>query len=925
MLAQPGMPGMIMAPIQWNEALRIGVDSIDSCHRHLIDLLGRIQTARASGNNNASARLLREFLSAFGKHVEEENTLLTGLGYGEVARRRSEHMTSQAVVSVHSLDDDDVELLGQIADYCHAWLLDHIVRQDGPLQGFFTDNGLAKQRRQPRWLRFDVVTLRWRIALLAAVPMMALMGLVIVAFGELRQSAESMALVRRLNDVNGQVGTLVHELQRERGLSTLYMMDRTADHQMLSEQIKQTDEAHGRFDLAVAGVLDKLPAGPARERIESAIMSLDIVPEIRGDVADRSFDAIQSMDIYTTAIDDLTAVVPDVVRIILPSNFSKNTFAYMLLLEAKERAGRERAAGVALLTPSAPVRFKRDIKELAAEQGALVDAFAALAPPEMAAAFRLADGGEQGALASMRRSLENGDTDGLSAPEWFEAASERINRMAAVESRMFEQLTADVEALQQAAVKRAVLLGGGLAALVLVTFAMAAGLGWTVLPPLRRLGVTLRQLAEGERALRVPGLDSRDELGDIARLVRLLQEKLVNGDLLKARRWTENAERLRAVTDHLPGVIFRIAQSEGHGAIVACVSHKLREITGLSAAETIDMPVRTILRRILPPQDRTAVFHALHRAGLRPVDIEFRVRQSGDRTRWLRVLASPARTESGWVWDGVALDVSGLKRAEEEKARIAAELNRVYQTRRTAQLTNGISRDLDALLQPILFYGERAAQAIPEGSPAHEDIVALLRATREVRLLGDQIGRLGASDSPTRAPMDVVAAVGRYLDRLRPTLPANVVLESRLEGGGCLVAVDEAEIEQMTGSLCAYAIGALGRAGGVLTVQTAAVETDDGRGGGRLLVVKVGDSGRGLEKEALARVFSSRFSSAVGEDADELRLAMVRAIVARCDGRMEAVTRPGRGTSFEIRLPMHEARRDNVVVLREGARWQHSR
>ncbi|MGE5503191.1 MAG: nitrate- and nitrite sensing domain-containing protein [Actinomycetota bacterium] len=905
-----------MAPLAWNEGLVVGVDSIDAAHRHLIDLLERAQAARAAGNTAAAARLLRDFLAAFTRHVDDENALLAGLGYREVARRRSEHLTAQSPVSVHPLtDDDDPEQVGQVADYCHAWLLDHLVRQDAPLRGFFAQRGLARRPRGPRWLRFDIVTVRWRIALLAAVPLVALSVLSLVAFDHMKQTARSMGLVHQLNEVNGQVGTLVHELQRERSLSTLYMSDRTASRQLLDEQIRRTDLAHGRFDVAAARVLDRLPPGPARERIESATQSLDIIPEIRGDVADRSFDAIQSMDIYTTAIDDLTAVVPDVVRIILPSEFSKNTFAYLLMLEAKERAGRERAVGVALLTPGSPQRFRNgDIKELAAEQRTLAESFAGLASPELAAAFSAA--AEPGALRPMRKALENGETERYSAADWFEATSERMDRMAEVQAQMFAQLSADVEALQDDAVQRATWLGFGLAALVLVCFAMVAGLGWTVLPPLRRLGTTVRRLAEGERAFRVPGLAGRDELGDIARLVQLLQERLVQGDLLEARRWTENAERLRAVTDHLPGVVFRIVQPQAGGALLSCVSHKLRDITGLSPAEAVDMPVRSVLRRILLPQDRTAVFHALHRAGLRPVDMEFRLRPGpGGKVRWLRVLATPAHAEDGLVWDGVALDVSGLKRAEEERARIAAELNRVTQAHSTAQLADGIARDLDSLLQPIIGHGERIAAAIGPDQPAYGDVVAMLRATREAKLLGETIARIGGGEPPQ--PVDAVAVVARHLDALRPTLPANVVVDARLDGEGALVIAAEADIEQLTASLCTYGVGAMARTGGVLTVETSIADSQ--------LVLKVGDSGRGLEKETLARVFSSRFATVAGESGDTLRLAMARAIIARCGGRLDAVTRPGRGTLFEVRLPVLAGRRDNVVELKGGIQWLRSR
>src|SRR5690606_28690124 len=111
--------------------------------------------------------------------------------------------------------------------------------------------------------------------------------------------------------------------------------------------------------------------------------------------------------------------------------------------------------------------------------------------------------------------------------------------------------------LERQALDRALILGAGMVALLLVSVLMVGVLGWTILPPLRALGGALRRLADGERAaLNIPGLESRDEFGDAARTIQQLRERLVSSDLLGARKWTENADRLRVVTDNVPGVVF---------------------------------------------------------------------------------------------------------------------------------------------------------------------------------------------------------------------------------------------------------------------------------------------------------------------------------------------------------------------------------
>lgn len=53
---------------------------------------------------------------------------------------------------------------------------------------------------------------------------------------------------------------------------------------------------------------------------------------ICSNVGSSSFDAVETMDVYSTAIHDLAAVVPEVVRTILPSGFAKTTFASAFLI-----------------------------------------------------------------------------------------------------------------------------------------------------------------------------------------------------------------------------------------------------------------------------------------------------------------------------------------------------------------------------------------------------------------------------------------------------------------------------------------------------------------------------------------------------------------------------------------------------------------
>ncbi|MGE5548532.1 MAG: nitrate- and nitrite sensing domain-containing protein [Solirubrobacterales bacterium] len=745
--------------IGWHEDLAIGAPATDQDHRRLVERLLGAQAAYAEGDVRSAARLLRQFLAEFSRHFDREQRSLTAVGCPAVAERGSEYRTSHALFSVHPLEADDVEVIGQMIEYATAWLVDHIIRQDMPLRRWFADRPSAHQREGFRF-RFDLIKLRWRIALLALVPLAALAGLVAASVWELERNAESMRLMARMNHLNGQVADLIHEMQHERGLATLILSDRRLGRDAIELQYARTDEAMARYREAATKIQNDLPDGPARERLSNALYSIELIKEARGDLIGGSFDAVETMDFYSTAVEDLVDVVPDVVRAVLPSDFAKLTFAQIFLQQAKERAGRERSAGVAILSQAAtPDAVQQSVRDLAAEHRALGAGFLSLAPDDLAAAYRAADKVAAGPMIWMRNALESGDLREISAQEWFDATTQRIDALREVETEVAARLTAEAARLERATWHRLLLLASGMAVLVVVCLAMVLGLGWSILPPLAQLSGAVRRLAGGDRLVAIPGLASRDELGSFAAAVQQLKERLVHGDLLEARRLTANVERLRVVADNMPGVVFRVHQPESGPALVACASRKLREVIGLAASDMVDRPLRRVIRELCRPSDWAGLLLALKRAGHRPVNLEFQMRDGPlAGGRWLRVLASPSPTEDGWVWDGVALDVTTVKAAEEERARVAGELARIRQGQTAAELAAGIGKDLSAALLPLLTHAENAAQRVPEGSPGREEVVAIASNTRRLRHLVEQL--LPAPADRTEPPTGGGAGAG---------------------------------------------------------------------------------------------------------------------------------------------------------------------
>ena len=148
----------------------------------------------------------------------------------------------------------------------------------------------------------------------------------------------------------------------------------------------------------------------------------------------------------------------------------------------------------------------------------------------------------------------------------------------------------------------------------------------------------------------------------------------------------------------------------------------------------------------------------------------------------------------------------------------------------------------------------------------------------------------------------VVADMHKLLLR---TIGEDVKLGTALAPGLVPVEADRGQIEQVVVNLAVNARDAMPQ-GGTLTIETANVEP--ATGAGRCVLLRVTDTGCGMEEMVSARAFEPFFSTKPRGKGSGLGLATVYGIVAQAAGEIALDSVPGRGTSVELRLPAAEGR-----------------
>jgi PAS domain S-box-containing protein len=149
---------------------------------------------------------------------------------------------------------------------------------------------------------------------------------------------------------------------------------------------------------------------------------------------------------------------------------------------------------------------------------------------------------------------------------------------------------------------------------------------------------------------------------------------------------------------------------------------------------------------------------------------------------------------------------------------------------------------------------------------------------------------------PQLAPASLNDIVRETVELLRPELDnRGVQLQEKLAGRLPRAPLDAAQMKQVLLNLIKNAMQAMTR-GGELTLTTGAA--------GDEVWVEVSDTGGGIAQDKINHIFEPFYTTK--KKGTGLGLMIVQRIVRQHGGRIEMESRVGQGTSFRIRLPMHE-------------------
>lgn len=305
--------------------------------------------------------------------------------------------------------------------------------------------------------------------------------------------------------------------------------------------------------------------------------------------------------------------------------------------------------------------------------------------------------------------------------------------------------------------------------------------------------------------------------------------------------------------------------------------------------------------------DRTRVLEGLtvQRDGL-PFDHEYRVVRPDGSLVWVWDRGYPVRGADGTVdrYIGVAQDVTERKGAE-AAARRQETLDAI------GQMTGGLAHDFNNILSVIVGHLDLINHGLPADAPARDSVDrALDAALRGERLAGRLLGL--ARQEPVERRFVCLATA---IEELRPLLEYAAGASTRLEVVARArpgVRIDPGELDGALINLAVNARAAMPNGGDLrITIEEVRLTPTSAHPlpPGAYARILVSDTGCGMDQDTLRRLGEPFFTTRRAREGTGLGVSMVHAFVRRSDGTLRVSSEPGRGTQFELLLPVAGAPR----------------
>ena len=375
-------------------------------------------------------------------------------------------------------------------------------------------------------------SLRSKLILMATIPALALLYFAGTGVFERLSVSKEMVKLESLVDVSVKIGALVHEMQKERGMSASFIGSKGVKFAAeLPAQRVKTDKAVETLQTTLKSFDPGSYSNELKTLLAAAVSNLGELAAKRDIISALGMDGTQSSAYYIKTISSLLDVPAQVPTLSSHSEISRLASSYSSLLKAKERAGIERALLTTVFaadqfTPDTQSRFLKNFSA----QDVYTDLFFAYALDSQKEFYKTkVSGPAVDEVARIKKvAMDKGNEPGLGIDPvyWFKTVTEKIDLIKEVENKLSDDLLEAAGKFNSDAQHMAIffimLTMLSVLMTVILTFLISRG----VLRSISSLQQVASAIANGDLSSDID-LSQKDELGELFRSMGTMQQQLL--------------------------------------------------------------------------------------------------------------------------------------------------------------------------------------------------------------------------------------------------------------------------------------------------------------------------------------------------------------------------------------------------------------
>ncbi len=259
----------------------------------------------------------------------------------------------------------------------------------------------------------------------------------------------------------------------------------------------------------------------------------------------------------------------------------------------------------------------------------------------------------------------------------------------------------------------------------------------------------------------------------------------------------------------------------------------------------------------------------------------------------------------------VFTDITDRKLAEEEQAKLQAQLLQAQKLESIGRLAGGVAHDYNNMLSIIIGYSELALMATPPDNPLNNYLKQILGAGKRSADITRQLLAFARQQPISPRVLDLNHVVNSMLKMLHRLMGEDIELVWRPHTPLWPLQMDPSQVDQILVNLCVNARDAIAGVGKII-IETENTSSDQAfclnlpeSGSGDYVMLTVSDDGCGMDRKTQDRIFDPFFTTKEPGKGTGLGLATVYGIVKQNHGFINLYSEPGLGSTFRIYFPRH--------------------